>query len=113
MSVKHVYRYYKQVSEQYYESLSNLKDMEKEVNENMVSPEQLEQMKKTVEPIKNNYMTLSWIMHLLGQPNKQSKIKTYQRKNKTFLSTLDKNRDKENVLRENKEALNKLKNTRF
>jgi len=110
MSVKHVVRYYKQVSNQYFDLLDELKELEKEASENLVSPEQVDQMKTMVEPIKTNYMTLSWIMHLLKQPNKKSKVANYRRKNKQFIESLDPNRSKEGVLRENQAALDSVKN---
>lgn len=109
MSVKHVVRYYKQVANSYSEMNRMLKEMEKEYNENLVSSEQFEQMKKTIEPLKDNYMTLSWIMFLLKQPNKEEHRKTYERKNKVFLSSLDKNKDKDHIIEQNNSVLKNLK----
>lgn len=111
MSVKHVIRYYKQVSKQYFDLIDELKDLEKEASENLVSPEQVDQMKQMVEPIKTNYMTLSWIMYLLKQPDKKSKVANYKRKNKQFIESLDDNRTKENVIKENQNILNNIKNS--
>lgn len=111
MSVKHVIRYYKQVSQQYFDLIDELKDLEKEANENLVSPEQVEQMKQMVEPIKTNYMTLSWIMHLLKQPNKKSKIANYKRKTKQFTESLDVNRSKDGILKENQDILATVKDS--
>lgn len=109
MAVKHVKEYYNQVTEQYLTMLDSLKEMEKEYNENIVSPEQYEQMKATIEPLKNNYMTLSWIMYLLSKPLKKENEKRYKEKMKKKLSQLDKSKDKEGIINQNKAILNELK----
>lgn len=73
MSVKHVRDYYSQVTANYCEMKSDLEDMEKMAETNQMSPEQVEQMKKIIAPVKQNYETLSYFMYLLNQPNKKSK----------------------------------------
>lgn len=112
MSLKDVKDYYNNVSNQYSEMLKCLKEMEKEYNESLVSPEQYEQMKSTIEPLKNNYMTLSWIMYLLNQPNKKEKIDKYKKQNKKKLESLDKTKSKDSIINQNNSILNKLKNNK-
>lgn len=109
MSVKHIKEYYDQVCNDYHELIQASKDLEEECNNGIVSPERIDEFKKTLEPIKNNYMTLSYIMFLLNQPNRKEKQDKYRNQNKKLLSNIDEKRTKEGVLRENKEAINKLK----
>lgn len=112
MAVKHVKEYYNQVSNQYQEMLNCLKEMEKEYNENLVSPEQYKQMQRTIEPLKNNYMTLSWIMYLLNQPTKKEKIEKYNNQNKKKIEKLDKTKSKTCIINQNNSILDKLKSNK-
>ena len=53
-------------------------------------------------------MTLSWIMYLLNQPNKKSKEKAYERRMRKFTETLDKKFNKEGILNQNEEAIQRI-----
>ena len=75
MAKRHVVDYYNKVAEQYLEMVSALKDLEDECNNKLVEPERVEQIKKMIEPIKNNYMTWSYMMYLLNLPNREKKTK--------------------------------------
>ena len=101
MAVKHIKEYYEQVCNQYIQMNEELKDFQKEVENGLVEPERIENLKKMIEPLKNNYMTLSWIMYLLNQPNRKSKQKAYQKRSKKFTESLDKNFDKEGIMQQN------------
>lgn len=107
MSQKDVIKYYNEVTENYKDMLENLKDMEEEMKESLVTPEQVDQMKRMARPIVDNYKTLSYIIFLLNRPNKKEKFNRYEKQNKKLLENC---RTKEEVLNENKEALNNLKN---
>ena len=107
MSQKDVIKYYNEVVESYKDMLENLKDIEEEMKESLVTPEQVEQMKRMAQPIVDNYKTLSYIIFLLNRPTKKEKFNRYEKQNKKLL---EKCRTKEEVLNENKEALNNLKN---
>ena len=61
MSVKDVREYYDKISEDYHELVLTLKELEEEYNNNLVSPEALENLKKQIEPIKTNFRTISYI----------------------------------------------------
>ena len=69
MAVKDVIDYYNKVCEDYTEMLQNITDMEEAFNNNLVRSEQLEQIKKMIQPLKDNYMTLSWVIFLLNKPS--------------------------------------------
>lgn len=107
MSQKDVIKYYNEVVESYKDMLENLKDIEEEMKESLVTPEQVEQMKRMAQPIVDNYKTLSYIIFLLNRPTKKEKFNRYEKQNKKLLENC---RTKEEVLNENKEALNNLKN---
>ena len=107
--VRDVQQYYKQVTNQYILMKSELQDMEDLCKEKMVSPEQIENMKKMVEPIKLNYETLSYFMFLLNRPAKKKKIPTYEKQNKKILEASN-NRKSQDIINENQEALNNIKN---
>lgn len=107
MSQKDVIKYYNEVVESYKDMLENLKDIEEEMKESLVTPEQVEQMKRMAQPIVDNYKTLSYIIFLLNRPTKKEKFNRYEKQNKKLLENC---RTKEEVLSENKEALNNLKN---
>jgi hypothetical protein len=110
MAIKHLEEYYKKVCDDYTEMLQTLTDMEEAFNQNLVSDTQMEQLKQMIAPLKNNYMTLSWVMHLLYQPSRKEKQDGYERRTTKFKSGLDPSRSRQGVLNENKEVLNKLKN---
>ena len=62
MSVKHVKEYFNQVADQYSEMLNELRDFEKEAEQGLIEPERLDIIKQNIQPLVNNYQTLSWIM---------------------------------------------------
>lgn len=109
MSVKHVREYFNQVADQYSEMLNELRDFEKEAEQGLIEPERLDIIKQNIQPLVNNYQTLSWIMFLLNQPNKKEKIKKYERQNKTLLKTLNKEFSQEGVINTNQQVIDGLK----
>ena len=110
MAKKDVDEYYQKVCADYSEMLQTLTDMEDAFNQNMVSEEQLNQVKEMIVPLKNNYMTLSWIVFLLNKPARKEKAESYDRMMAKFKSDKDINRNMENVLSEDKTVLENLKN---
>jgi hypothetical protein len=108
MAVKHIKEYYEQVCEQYVQMNEELRDFQKEVENGLVEPERIENLKKMIEPLKNNYMTLSWIMYLLNQPNRDSKERAYQKRNKRFIESLDKNFNKESIMKQNEDVIKSI-----
>ena len=105
MSVKDVNRYYDQICDQYQEMLTNIKDVEKELEQGIVAPELLERLKEQVAPIKQNYERWAYMMFLLRQPTRKSKQKRYQKQNKKLLAKLRQENSVESVLTENTNAL--------
>ena len=110
MAVKDILEYYNTVKNQYDEMMLELKDWEKELQDGLLSPEDMEKFQNTVAPIKNNYETLKWIMFLLNKPVRKSKYAGYVNRNKKFLEQADKARSMEGVIGENNKQLEILKN---
>lgn len=108
MSVKHVRDYYNQVVANYTELKEDLKDLEDLAKDHQISPEQVEQMKSIMAPVKQNYETLSYFIYLLNQPNKKVKQATYKKQNENLLKAGNK-RTQADILIENKKALTELK----
>ena len=105
MAVKHVKEYYEQVCEQYVQMNEELRDFQKEVENGLVEPERIDNLKALIEPLKNNYMTLSWIMYLLNKPQRESKERAYERRNRKFIESLDKKFNKEGILKQNEDVI--------
>ena len=113
MAVKHIKEYYQKVCTDYTEMLQTLTDMEDAFNQNLVSEEQLNQIKEMIKPIKQNYMTLSWIIYLLDKPQRDEKKQMYDRQMTKFKSNLDESRNEAGVLKEDSDILEKLKKYTF
>lgn len=108
MSLKHFDEYFDEVSNQYVEMLENLKDMEELLLQGMVSPEQIENLKIMIQPLKDNYMTLSYIKFLLDKPNRKEKQARHEKQMKKYLDKIDPSKTKDGIINQNKEILNNI-----
>lgn len=108
MSVCDIKEYYKQVCDQYNEMIQNLKDMEEYSQKNMVEPERLDQFKEALKPIKENYLTLSYIIFLLNRPNKKEKQKKYLKQHKKELDKIPYSNTQEGKIEKGKQTLEEL-----
>lgn len=108
MSKKDVDRYYDELTEQYHEMLQDIKDFEKEVAEGIVEPERVDRLKEQIAPIKQNWERWSYMMFLLNQPARKSKVSGYKQRNKKLLANLDKANSVEATMQENKEAIERI-----
>ena len=108
MSKKDFDDYYAQVCEQYVELKEQIKEFEKVVQQGLVEPERLENMKKVFQPVMQSYETMSWVSFLLNQPARKEKHKNYSDMMKKKTSSLDKKYSKEGVIQSNRNALDDL-----
>ena len=92
------------------EMQDNLKEIEKDLANGLVEPEFLERLQEQIKPIKDNYLTLSYIMFLLNQPNRDSKVRKYEQQNKKLLSSIPFENTKEGKISQNNETIKNLKN---
>ena len=60
-----------------------------------------------IEPLKNNYMTLSYVKYLLDIPTKRSKKEKYKRQNKKVLAN---SKTDIEVRKENNQVIKSLEN---
>ena len=77
MAKKDVEEYYNKICEVYHELLEDTKQLEQDATENIISPEFVENYKKKLEPIKENYERWSYMIFLLNMPNRKEKKKKY------------------------------------
>ena len=98
MSIKDVREYYDQITADYTEMIKTLKEMEELAAQEVVNPDKVEELRKAVEPIKNNYMRISYIIFLLNMPNKKEKKERYKKQQAKLLKNieLDKKEHEEN-----------------
>lgn len=108
MSKRHVDEYFEVVANQYHEMLESLHDMEEECTKGLLDPDRLEQIKKLIEPLKQNYMRISYIMFLLNKPNKEKKIKRYEEQQKKFLNNIPKEDRLEGIKEENQNTIDNI-----
>ena len=112
MSIKRLELEYAVVTEQYHEMLENLKDLENELADGLIAPEFVDNLKKQIEPIKNNYEQWSYIMFLLHEPQRKAKREKYRKIMDAKIKQLNTKNSPEARLEEGKEALNGLKEIR-
>lgn len=106
MSKKDFDREYNVIENQYLEMLKNLKDMEKEFADGLVSPDMLNQMKQVMEPLLVNYRMWSYVKFLLNKPAKKQKEEKYKNQNKKLMSQM---KTFNEMKEENNQVLNALK----
>ena len=98
--------YFQKVANNYHEMILELKGMEKEFTEGVVSPEVYEQMQRIIEPIKRNYQTLNYVDYLLNMPvKKNKKVKYANQHKKQVENSITDNQ----VIDENNKAIEELK----
>lgn len=101
--------YYNQICKQYNELQMVLKDLSKEVDEGIIEPERIDQLKVTISPIENSYKILSYIKYLLDKPckSKKNKIEKYKHRNKKLLE-ISKGKTQQEIQEENEKILKNL-----
>lgn len=105
MAYKHLKQYYDTICAQYFEMKDNLKYLEDEATNNMVSPEQIDNYKKLIEPLKTNYEQISYIMYLIHKPQRKEKSAKYIKMNKNFIKNFNEANSTENRVIANKKLL--------
>lgn len=107
MAKKDFDRYFQSVCNQYHELNEELKELEETCATTVVNPTIIENMKAMIEPLKNNYMTLSYIKFLLDMPNKKTKQKVYRNQAKKLVKESGNRVDKD-IFRENETVLSQV-----
>lgn len=71
--------YFSKVTKQYQDLNKVLEDLSVEAEQGIIEPERLEQLRATIQPVKNSYDTLTYINYLLNKPTRKSKHTKYNR----------------------------------
>lgn len=112
MAVKHVVQYFNQVAQQREDALKTIQEVDEMCANNVLSPERLEEIKNNVQlniqPILENYMTLSYIMYLLNMPNKKEKQKKYIKQNRKQVESIPYKNTQDGVVEENNNAIKNI-----
>ena len=110
MAIKQVKEYYKGVEKLYFELVNSLKEMEKEFEKGNVTEEELNKLLIPVNNIKDNYLRLTYILHLLYEPKRRNKVNKYNKQNKDLMKVFTDNHiTKEQDLEESNNALSEFK----
>lgn len=109
MSKRDVDEYYNKICRDRELALEDLKELEKELTENLVNPDIIENYKKSIQPIIDNYQQISYIMWLFNKPVNKKKINTYTNQTKKFLAQIESHNTTDAKLNQNKEILNNLR----
>ena len=112
MSVKALEREYMQVVAQYQEMKNDLLDIEKELADGLVAPEFVDNLRKQIEPIKQNYEWWSYVMFTLHEPQRKAKREKYRKTIMNKLKQLESKNSPEARIEAGKECLANLKEMR-
>ena len=117
MALKQVKDYYKSVEKLYFDMVHSLEGMQEEFNKGNVTEEELNKLLMPVNNIKDNYLRLSYILHLFYEPNRTKKVKNYNKQEHKIVNIFKENRvtkdldlqDSEYALKEFKKHLEEFK----
>ena len=109
MALKHVFKYYNQICDQYMQMLAEIKDFEEEAKQGLIEPERLDKIKEEIRPMQDNYERWSYMMYLFNLPNRKEKEKKYKKQNKKLLASIEEKNKINSVLEENQQVIDKIK----
>ena len=95
MSIKHFNAYYTELYKNYTDMIEGLHQLEQACSSGMVEPERVDQFMKTMQPIKDSFLTMQYVKYLLDKPNKKEKLNRYEKQTKNI------NKDKYSKIPEN------------
>lgn len=106
MAKSHVIQYFLEVENEYLELVENLAEFRELAAENKISEDDVLDMVKQIDAVKENYTRIGYIVFLLNQPQRKSKKPTKQELG--WYNAL-RFASKEAILDESKDVLCKLK----
>lgn len=117
MALKQVKDYYRSVEKLYFDMVHSLEGMQEEFNKGNVTEEELNKLLMPVNNIKDNYLRLSYILHLFYEPNRTKKVENYNKQEHKIVNIFKENRvtkdldlqDSEYALKEFKKHLEEFK----
>lgn len=108
MSKKDFDEYYKIITKQRNEMLSDLKDFEKECENGMIEPERLKKIEENMQPLLRNWERVTYISFLLNQPVRKTKIAKFKKQHEKEMKKLNPNNNLDAVKKENTEVINNM-----
>lgn len=108
MAVKDVKKYYDQIMSQYLELQKDVMDFDKELKEGHVEQWQFDQAQSMLFRITDNVNRWTYMMKLLYQPTKKSKIKKYKKEDQIIYDQCE-HFSAENIIQENIDGLHKFR----
>lgn len=110
MALKQVKDYYKSVEKLYFDMVHSLEEMNEEFKKGNVTEEELNKLLTPVNNIKDNYLRLSYVLHLFYTPKRESKVKKYNKQEQNVVKVFEENRTtKEQDLQDSEYALTEFK----
>lgn len=109
MSIKHVREYYDNICKDYHEMMEALREAEEDAQNNLVTPESVENLNTLVKPMKDNYERWSYMMFLLNMPNKKEKKRAYLKQNRKKIELIEENNNMEAMHKENTDSINEVR----
>lgn len=110
MSKKDFDEYYKILTKQKNEMLSDLKDFEEECEKGMIEPERLKTIEENMQPLLRNWERVTYISFLLNQPVRKTKIAKYKKQHEKEIKKLNPDNNLDSVKKENEEVINSMQN---
>ena len=108
VSKKHFDEYFNKIYLQHLQLQRALEDMTKEVEQNIVSPERIEELKKTIQPVRTAYETLLYVKYLLNMPKRKSKVNKYNKQEFSKMKSKTGNNYGPNVIKNNESVIRNL-----
>ena len=106
MSVKDIRNYQLELAAQAKEMEENLAELTELANNNIVSPDRIEEVKQLCDTIKTNRDRVTYLLYLLHKPNKKKKQAAYDRQHRHMVKE---NSTLEAVKAENSKCLRRMK----
>lgn len=109
MAVRHIKEYFNDIANQYLQMQEEVKEFEEEAQKGLCDPDKIEVLKQMAQPLKDNYMTLSYIMYLLNMPNRPQKQRKYEMMNKKLLNSIPQKNTEFGMKQTNEKCLQEIK----
>lgn len=109
MAKKDFDKYYYQVQKAYLEMSQILTKMLKQLEQGELDEDRIENFKQAMVPVSNNYGFITQVKVLLDGPSRKKKQEKWKKQQSKFIKSTDPKFSPENIVKENEESLQKLR----
>jgi len=109
MSKKDFNEYYYQIQATYLEMAQLLKQLLKSLEKGEIDEAKIESFKASMQPIANNYGFMTQVKVLLDKTTRKSKVVKLTKKQQKLIDSANPRYAPENIIKENEESIQKLK----